>query len=116
MGDHANRGFYSILSNLGLHQNRNLGHCHNKPNPGYNIVIDTNGLPIAATTNHSRKRGPHLYLDQRRHRLYQVSLPLPEVPQIRRVGAEKYINVNIHRCHRWNRNDNYQRKKHCSKK
>jgi len=49
----------SILSNLGLHQNKNLEHCYNNPSPGYNNVNDTNDLPKNATTNHSRNRGLH---------------------------------------------------------
>jgi hypothetical protein len=57
----TNYGFCSILSNLGLHQNKNLEHCYNNASPGYNNVSDTNALPINATTNHSRKTYLHLY-------------------------------------------------------
>ncbi len=86
----TNDGLCSILSNLGLHQNRNLGHAYNKPNPGYNNVSDTNDLPMDATTNHSRKTDPLVYKVQRTHRSYRATLLLPEVPQIRRVVAEKF--------------------------
>ena len=80
----------SILSNLGLHQNKNLEHFYNNPSPGYNNVSDTNDLPIDATTNHSRKTCLHLYQEQRKHCSYQASLSHPEVPEIRWVVAEKY--------------------------
>jgi hypothetical protein len=66
-GVRTNYGLCSILSNLGLRQNKNLEHCYNKPNPGYNNVSDTNDLPIDATTNHSRKRDLPLSRGQRRH-------------------------------------------------
>ena len=89
-GARTNYGLCSILSNLGLHQNRNLEHCYNNPSPGYNNVSDTNDLPIDATTNHSRKTCLHLYQEQRKHRSYQASLSHPEVPEIRWVVAEKY--------------------------
>jgi len=59
-GVRTNYGLCSILSNPGLHQNKNLEHCYNKPNPGYNNVSDTNDLPMDATTNHSRKTCLHL--------------------------------------------------------
>ena len=72
-GARTNYGLCSILSNLGLHQNKNLEHVYNNPSPGYNNVSDTNDLPIDATTNHSRKRGLHQCQEQRRH-TYQVSL------------------------------------------
>jgi len=59
---HANYGFYSILSNLGLHQNRILEYRHNNPNLGHNNVSDTNDLPTNATTSHSRKTDLRLCL------------------------------------------------------
>ena len=88
-GARTNYGLCSILSNLGLHQNKNLEHCYNNPNPGHNNVSDTNDLPIDATTNHSRKTGLHLSQEQRKH-TYQVSLSHPVVRQIRWVVAEEY--------------------------
>ena len=88
--DRSNYGLCSILSNLDLHQNKNLEHCHNNPSPGYNNASDTNDLPIGATTNHSRKTCLHLYREQRTHRSYQATLLHPEVPQIRWVVAEKF--------------------------
>ena len=87
-GARTNYGLCSILSNLGLHQNKNLEHCYNNPSLGYNNVSDTSDLPIDATTNHSRKRGLHQCQEQRRHSS-QVSLPPLEVRQIRWVEAEK---------------------------
>jgi hypothetical protein len=89
-GVRTNHGLCSILSNPGLHQNKNLEHCYNKPNPGYNNVSDTNGLPMDATTNHSRRTCLHLYQEQRTHRSYQASLSHQEVPQIRWVVAERF--------------------------
>ncbi len=78
----TNYDFCSILSNPDLHQNKNLEHFYNKPNPDHNNVSDTNDLPIGATTNHSRKRGLHRCQGQRRH-TYQVTLLTRVVPQIR---------------------------------
>src|SRR4030042_6451330 len=88
-GVRTNYGLCSILSNLDLHQNKNLEHCYNNPNPGYNNVSDTNVLPMGATTNHSRKICLHLYREQRRH-TYQVLLSPLEVPEIRWVVVEKF--------------------------
>ena len=77
----TNYDLCSILSNLGLHQNKNLEHCYNNPNPGYNNVNDTNDLPKNATTNHSRNRSLHQCQGQRRH-TFQVSLSPLVVRQI----------------------------------
>jgi len=66
-GVRANDGLCSVLSNLGLHQNKNLELCHNKPNPGYNDMSDTNDLPMDATTSHCRKRCLPVRRGQRRH-------------------------------------------------
>ena len=57
----------SILSNPGLHHNKNVEHGYNDASPGYNNMSDTNDLPTDATTNHSRKTGLHQCKDQRRH-------------------------------------------------
>jgi hypothetical protein len=84
----TNYDLCSILSNLGLHQNKNLEHCYNNPNPGYNNVNDTNDLPKIATTNHSRKRSLHQCQGQRKH-TSQVSLLTLVVRQIRWVAAEE---------------------------
>ena len=70
----ANDDLCSILSNVGLHQNKILEHCHNKPNLDHNNASDTNDLPMDATTSHSRKTGLHPCLEQHKHRPYQVSL------------------------------------------
>jgi hypothetical protein len=86
----SNYGLCNILSNLGLHQNKNLGHCYNNPSPGYNNETDTNDLPTDATTNHSRKTCLRLCQEQRKHRLYQATRSHPEVLQIRWVAAEKF--------------------------
>jgi len=72
----TNYDLCSILSNLGLHQNKNLEHCYNNPSPGYNNVSDTNALPTDATTNHCRKRCPHQCQVQRRHTSQVSLLPL----------------------------------------
>ena len=89
-GARTNYGLCSILSNLGLHQNKNLEHCYNNPSPGYNNVSDTNDLPIDATTNHSRKRGLHQCQEQRRHHRIRYHYHTPEVPQIQWVVADQY--------------------------
>jgi len=82
---HASYVLGNSLSNLGLHQHRNLEHCYNNPNPDYNTVSDTNDHPINATTNHPRKTSLQLYQEQRKHHLYQASQSHLEVPQIGQV-------------------------------
>jgi hypothetical protein len=94
-GVRANYVLCSILSNPGLHQNRNLAPCYNKPNPDYNNASDTNALPMDATTNHSRKKGLLLYQEQRTH-TYQAILSPLEVPQIQRVVAEEFQFQYLH--------------------
>ena len=86
----TNYGLCSILSSLGPHQSKNLGHCYSSPSPGHNSVSDTNALPIDATTNHSRKTCLHLHQGQRKHRSYRASLSRLEVPGIRWAAAVKY--------------------------
>ena len=85
----TNYGLGSILSTLGLHQNRNWEQCYSTPSPGHNTVSDTTGLPTDATTNHSRRTCLLLYQVQRKHRSYPASLSHLEVPGIRWVVAEK---------------------------
>jgi hypothetical protein len=70
---HANDDLCSILSKPGLHQNKILGHCHNKPNLGHDNASDTNDLPMDATTSHSRKTDRRPCLEQHKHRPYQVA-------------------------------------------
>jgi hypothetical protein len=89
-GARSNYGLCNILSNLGLHQNKNLEHCYNNPSPGYNSVNDTSDLPMDATTSHSRKTSLRLSQEQRKHQLYQASLSHPEVPEIRWAAANQY--------------------------
>jgi hypothetical protein len=86
---HANDDLCSILSNLGLHQNRIVEHCHNKPSPGYNTVSDTSVLPMDATTSHSRKTGRHLRPEQHKHCPYQAARLPPAVRELRGVAAEE---------------------------
>ena len=74
---HANHDPCSILSNLGQHQNKNLEHGHNNPNPGHNNVSDTNDLPINATTSHSKKRGLYQCQGRRKH-----TYPVPLSPLV----------------------------------
>ncbi len=81
-GARTNYGLCSILSNLGLHQNRNLGHYDNNPIPGHNNVSDTSDLATDATTNHRRKRCLRLSQELHRH-TYPVSLSLQVERQIR---------------------------------
>jgi len=86
---HANDDLCSILSNLGLHQNKILEHSHNKPNLGHNNVSDTSGLPMDATTIHSRKTDLHPCLEQHKHHPYQVALLPRVVREIEWVAAEE---------------------------
>jgi hypothetical protein len=74
-GVRTNDGLYSILSTLGLRQNRNLELYHSKPNLDHNNVTDTNDLPTDATTSHSRKRRPHRYQGQHRHMCQESRSP-----------------------------------------
>ncbi len=75
---HANDDLCSVLSNLGLHQNKILEHRYSNSSLGYDNVSDTNDLPMVATTSHSRKTDLRLCLEQHKHRPYQVAL-LPVV-------------------------------------
>jgi hypothetical protein len=94
-GARTKYGLCSILSNLGLHQNKILEHSHNNSNPGYNNMSDTNDLPTDATTSHSRKTDLPLCLGQHKHHPHQVArLPLV-VREIRRVAAEEYQCVYL---------------------
>jgi len=85
---HTNYDLCSILSNLGLYQNKNLEHCYNNPSPCYNNVSDTNDLPKNATTNHSRNICLHQCQGQHRH-TSQVSLSPRVVRQKRWAAAEE---------------------------
>ena len=89
IGARTNCGLCSIPSNPDLHQSINLGLCYNNPSSGHNNVSDTNGLPIDATTNHSRKRGLHQSQEQRKH-MCQAALSAPVVRQIRWAEADQY--------------------------
>ena len=88
-GARTNYGLCSILSNLDLHQNKKWEHSYNNPSPGYNNASDTNGLPIDATTSHSRKRGLHQCREQRRH-MYRVSLLTLAVREIKWEVVDQY--------------------------
>jgi len=90
IGARTNYALCNILSNPGLHHNKNWGHYYNNPMPGHNNVNDTSALPIDATTSHSRKRGLHQCRDQRKHRPNQVSLSHPVAPKIRWAAADQY--------------------------
>jgi len=94
IGARTNYRLCSILSTLGLHQNKNLEHSYNNPSPGYNNVSDTNDLPMDATTNHSRKRGLPQCQGRRRHTC-QAALSTPAVRQIRWVAADQYSRVYL---------------------
>ncbi|MCK7488987.1 MAG: hypothetical protein MZU79_01125, partial [Anaerotruncus sp.] len=95
IGAHTNYDLCSILSSLDLHHNRNLEHCYNNSSPDYNTVSDTNGLPMDATTNHSRKTSLSLYQEQRKHHLYRASRPHPEVPQMRSMVVRSSLHLHF---------------------
>jgi len=78
----SNYGSGGIVSIPGLSQNKTTGYRNNNPSPGHNNVSDTNGLPMDATTNHSRKTSLHLYQAQSRHRKTPASLPHTESHEI----------------------------------
>ena len=87
-GVRTSYGLCSVLSNPGLHHNKNVVRSYNKSNPGHNNMSDTNRLPMVATTSRSRKKCPHLYREQRTHSSYQAARSPAEAPQIRRVAAD----------------------------
>ncbi len=95
MGAHTNYGLCSILSNLGLHHNKNLEHCYNNPSPGYNTVSDTNHPAMDATTSHSRRTSLPLPQAQRKHWVHQVALSQPEVRQTRLVAVDQYLHLYL---------------------
>jgi len=70
---HTNYGLCSTPSNPGLHHNKNSGHYYNNSNPGYNIVSDTNDLPMDATTNHPKKTNQLICREQHTHSSYQAA-------------------------------------------
>jgi len=74
----ASYALCSILSNLGLRQNRNSAHCCNNPNPGYSNATYTNDLPTGATTSCPKNTGLRLPQERRTRRPYQAALPHPE--------------------------------------
>lgn len=74
----------SHSSNLTVPFHKRMGPFDSRPNLSHSSVSDTNALPTDATTNHGRKRCPHLRQGQHRHQS-QVSLPSLEVWQIRWV-------------------------------
>ena len=89
IGARTNYGLCSTLSNLDPRQNKNREHTYNKPSPGHNNVSDTNGLPMGATTNHSRKRGLPQHQGKRKHRS-QAALSILVVRQIRWAAENQY--------------------------
>lgn len=89
-GARANYGHRSTLSTPGPHHSRSAGHGHSNPSPGHDNVSDTNGLPIATTTSHSRRTGPCLYQEPHTHRSCPAPLPPPEVQKTRRGAAIRY--------------------------
>jgi len=97
-GAHTNYGLCNIFSSQDLHHNRNLGHCCNNSNPGYNTVIDTNDLPMDATTSHPRKTSLSLSQGQHKHHLHQGSRSHPEVLQTRLMVARNNSRLHLG-CH-----------------
>jgi hypothetical protein len=89
IGARTNYGLCSTLSNLDPHQNKNREHTYNKPSPGHNNVSDTNGLPMGATTNHSRKKGLPQHQEKRKH-MSQAALSILVVRQIRWAAENQY--------------------------
>jgi hypothetical protein len=79
----------STLSNLDLHQSKNLERFDNSPNLSRSNASDTSVLPKDATTSLHRRRCPRLRQGQRRHTSPAV-LPPPVVRQIRWAAADQY--------------------------
>jgi hypothetical protein len=80
-GARANHALGNRLSISDLRRNRMSAHGHNKPSRGRSNVIDTNDLPIGATTSRSRRTCLSLYRGRRTHSMYRVRLPRREAPQ-----------------------------------
>ena len=78
----SNDAPYSHSSNLMVSLYKKMERFDSSPNLNYSSASDTIALPTDATTNHCRKRCPHLSQGQHRHSS-QVSLPPLEVRQIR---------------------------------
>ncbi len=78
----SNDAPYSHSSNLMVSLYKKMEPFDSSPNLNYSSASDTIALPTDATTNHCRKRCPHLSQGQHRHSS-QVSLPSLEVRQIR---------------------------------
>ena len=74
----------SHSSTLAVSFHKKMGPFDSRPNLSHSSVSDTSALPTDATTNHGRKRCPHLCQGQHRHPS-QVSLPPLEVRRIRWV-------------------------------
>ncbi len=72
----------SHSSNLMVSLYKKMERFDSSPNLNYSAASDTIALPTDATTNHCRKRCPHLSQGQHRH-TSQVALPPLEVRQIR---------------------------------
>src|SRR5450759_379979 len=79
----------SHSSNLMVSLYKKMERFDSSPNLNYSSASDTIALPTDATTNHCKKKCPHLSQGQHRHSS-QVSLPPPEVRQIRCAAAEEY--------------------------
>ena len=78
----SNDAPYSHSSTLMVSLYKKMERSDSSPNLNYSSASDTIALPTDATTNHCRKRCPHLSQGQHRHSS-QVSLPTLKVRQIR---------------------------------
>ena len=73
---------YSHSSSLMVFLYKKMERLDSSPNLSHSSASDTIALPTDATTNHRRKRCPHLNQGQHRHSS-QAALPPLEVRQIR---------------------------------
>ena len=80
---------YSHSSSLRVSLHKKMERFDSIPNLNYSSASDTNVLPMDATTNHRRKRCPHLLQGRRRY-TSQAALSTPVVQQIRWAAAEQY--------------------------
>ncbi len=90
-GVHTSNGLCSSLSSPDLHQNKNLEYYYSKPSRGYNNASDTSGLPMDATTSHSRNTCHHRYQGQHTLLSYPASRSHPALPKIQREAAGRSL-------------------------
>ena len=84
----SNDGPCSHSSSLRVSLHKKTELFGSSPNPSCSTASDTNVLPTDATTNHDRRRRPHLHQVRRRH-LSRAALSTPAARQTLWAAAEQ---------------------------